>query len=506
MILAKYLNQLKEKTNGINLETMFVFRGQSYEEWLNESSASRRVKRTFGDNNNLDIEKFLEYHSLLIDGAVENGLETMRSELEILANIQHFGGATCLTDYTRNFLVALWFSTDIYIKDGKEKNGKIFIINLKSIKNKPQFHKMNIENSKNIKNSIIDILKFKKDCILKDKKTKPFFWYWEPKNLNSRIGSQSSIFLFGLPNANKIETEEILISYKDKRLLREELEKFYNISVETLYPDLPGYASNANNSNIVLNEAFSSCFNLGMKYFDKDNYFNAKKCFSDLLECRSDRKKTQERCKKCNISKKHFTYSKYFRGKCYYYEKNYDDAKIDLQEIETLDTNYAIDALSILGEIYYSELKFNEAYDIYSRLIEKYNEKQYYFTLIELSILNNEKDKWKYHLDNISNINYHDENNNEKNLIMQNGILIYEYFKRMGSLYFNRLDIGPIDNEELYKIEYFDYKLKWDFEDIELWTEKIIDNNIKNKLKILTKHTKKIQNELSEKIFNKEKF
>lgn len=38
-------------------------------------------------------------------------LQTELSDLEILAEIQHLGGATCLTDFTTNFLIALWFAT-----------------------------------------------------------------------------------------------------------------------------------------------------------------------------------------------------------------------------------------------------------------------------------------------------------------------------------------------------------------------------------------------------------
>ena len=56
------------------------------------------------------------------------------SDLEILADIQHNGGATCLVDFSKNLLTALWFACSNE-KDDK-KDGFLFCYNIiEDIKN-----------------------------------------------------------------------------------------------------------------------------------------------------------------------------------------------------------------------------------------------------------------------------------------------------------------------------------------------------------------------------------
>ena len=50
------------------------------------------------------------------------------SDLEILADIQHNGGATCLVDFSKNLLTALWFACSNE-KDDK-KDGFLFCYNI----------------------------------------------------------------------------------------------------------------------------------------------------------------------------------------------------------------------------------------------------------------------------------------------------------------------------------------------------------------------------------------
>jgi hypothetical protein len=42
------------------------------------------------------------------------------SDLELLLELQHYGAATGLVDFSRDFLIALWFAAH----DNKGKNGK----------------------------------------------------------------------------------------------------------------------------------------------------------------------------------------------------------------------------------------------------------------------------------------------------------------------------------------------------------------------------------------------
>ena len=49
------------------------------------------------------------------------------SDLELLAELQHFGAATCLIDFSRSALVALWFACQTRISGG-EANGKVYAV------------------------------------------------------------------------------------------------------------------------------------------------------------------------------------------------------------------------------------------------------------------------------------------------------------------------------------------------------------------------------------------
>jgi hypothetical protein len=43
-------------------------------------------------------------------------------KLKLLLELQHYGAATGLVDFSRDFLIALWFAAH----DNKGKNGKVF--------------------------------------------------------------------------------------------------------------------------------------------------------------------------------------------------------------------------------------------------------------------------------------------------------------------------------------------------------------------------------------------
>ncbi len=48
------------------------------------------------------------------------------SDLDVLAEIQHLGGATCLVDFSTNFLIALWMASgEESKKEPKLNNGKL---------------------------------------------------------------------------------------------------------------------------------------------------------------------------------------------------------------------------------------------------------------------------------------------------------------------------------------------------------------------------------------------
>ena len=94
---------------------MILYRGLADADWEVESSAYRRIRKSVGISSEMvPMVTFLNYIDQILDDA---GLQRFRerqdrglSDLELLADLQHYGAATCLIDFTTNALVALWFA------------------------------------------------------------------------------------------------------------------------------------------------------------------------------------------------------------------------------------------------------------------------------------------------------------------------------------------------------------------------------------------------------------
>lgn len=237
-----------------SIKGKIIFRGQANEKWNIVSGAARRLK----DENRNWQNEFIRYHVNLIANARSYGYGTIEpgsslSDLEILAQIQHLGGATCLIDFTTNFLIALWMATteekQLYKKDDSTEtitNGKLFWIDLgKSVNLSNIVYYNNHTFNGNNENTIQKILaKIRWDFETRPYKVEPCYWLWEPTKLNNRIVKQDSVFLFGLSAFplecnndetqtncdNRIYYKTLTIQQKDKARIRKELELLFGIS------------------------------------------------------------------------------------------------------------------------------------------------------------------------------------------------------------------------------------------------------------------------------------
>ena len=245
-VIARYLQELEELIGSEASEGNYAYRGQANADWkMVESGAFRRLGKP-----NLPKEDFISYHEKKLleparmDGhGVEDGRKL--SDLELLAKLQHYGAATCLIDFTRNFPVAMWFACRSHKEKGKEKNGRIFILNTSDEKNF-----LSLE-TKDLEQEVRLILKFQtRDETISSKETtvflipkpSPSWWHWSPHDLNQRILKQDSLFIFGQPKIENMPLKEIIIRKEDKSKIREELERF-GITERTLFKDLPGFAT-----------------------------------------------------------------------------------------------------------------------------------------------------------------------------------------------------------------------------------------------------------------------
>lgn len=204
----------------------YVFRGVSNETYRIQASAYRRPKET-----DRGFEKFLQINKGLIDEATLRGYNERNGrkleDLEILAELQHFGAATCLIDFTYNALVALWFACqpDSKTEDSESQpNGKVFAVFNKP----PRF----TEIKSGLLSGTID--RFLQDS------DNPQLYHWQPRQQNNRIIAQQSIFLFG--DYEFYADGECIIAKKNKKSILTELEQVSGITEAMLFPDFDGFA------------------------------------------------------------------------------------------------------------------------------------------------------------------------------------------------------------------------------------------------------------------------
>ena len=202
----------------------YLFRGVSTESYKIEASAYRRLSET--DRNN--PSKLLKINKDLIGKARSLGHDQRNaqqlSDLELLAELQHFGAATCLIDFSRSALVALWFAC----QQGSQKaNGKVFAVR----------H----DDMVRLKTVNPELLKKDIDYFLKpDENGRYPLYQWQPKLQNNRIIAQQSVFVF---SGAQIEEESVCIIEKNsKQNILIALDKISGITEANIYPDFDGFA------------------------------------------------------------------------------------------------------------------------------------------------------------------------------------------------------------------------------------------------------------------------
>lgn len=161
------------------------------------------------------------------------------THLDILADLQHNGAATCLVDFSKNVLTALWFVCQGDFDD----DGYLYCYNIMEdmiVNNTLTYIRPEDEKAK-IDKILTHTYKFTNYC--SDVINR--FCLWEPSSFNNRIKRQDSIFLFGI-EPFLIDNHDILvfkISKSIKKIVLQLLEYLFNISSMTIYNDPVGYAS-----------------------------------------------------------------------------------------------------------------------------------------------------------------------------------------------------------------------------------------------------------------------
>ena len=200
-----------------------LYRGLADAAWEVESSAYRRIRASEALPQVPPVT-FQNYIEWLLENAGLQGFRHRQdrevSDLELLAELQHYGAATCLIDFTANALVALWFACE------KEpgKAGKVAALATDDTK------RFAIVSYERLKDPIAEFLH------------QGTLWKWEPSGMNNRIVAQQSVFVFGEGKIEEGEYNECEIDADSKPEIMATLEMSFGITARRLFNDFAGFA------------------------------------------------------------------------------------------------------------------------------------------------------------------------------------------------------------------------------------------------------------------------
>ena len=237
----------------------FIFRGENK---VNPKISSTLYREQEESIENILKPKIKEFEKLnfpaiekeIIDKAKRH-FRSGATDGEILIELQHYGGKTPLIDFSKNFLIALFFACN-----GEHKgDGRLICYDTSNLK---EINASATDNSTQMLS-----LKEKDYLLIPD------------NNKNSRVIFQSSVFIRSSKGFIEVNPEQIItIKEEHKQKLLEELRKYYNIHMDTIYNDLQGFITNSDNY-----KTSETWFYMGLSYGKDKKYEEAIKAYSKAL-------------------------------------------------------------------------------------------------------------------------------------------------------------------------------------------------------------------------------
>ena len=219
------LSKVKEKISEIEEKSTdgeYIYRGEPehHEEHPYDGKVSSGLWRQFREK--IEDEEFdidfvdIEFVQTQILGVAENYARGLKAGFEMMAQLQHYGGATNFIDFTTDYLRAFFFACD----SSHDKDGRIILLQ----RTEEIDRKYQIE---------------------------------EPPNPQNRVIAQKSIFV--RPPKGFIESEqyEVIDIPKDlKDSMLNHLQKYHGITTATIYNDLHGFIRNQDSYLIAFIELY----------------------------------------------------------------------------------------------------------------------------------------------------------------------------------------------------------------------------------------------------------
>ena len=240
----------------------------------------------------------------------------MDIDIEILTEIQHYGGKTNLIDFTNNYFIAIFFACDGH----PNEDGRVILL----------------QKTNEIESIIM-----------------------RPQNPRHRVIAQKSVFIS--PPKGFIEPREeetVTIPASLKQPLLEYLRKYHDISTETIYNDLHGFIRHQNVHVRLYTHFYRgfACHNRADEAtapeVQQQEYENAIKHYTQSIKSKPD-----------------FTMAYYNRGIIYAEKGEFDNAINDYTKAIELKPDDA-EAYYNRGIVHYQKGEFDNAINDYTKAIE----------------------------------------------------------------------------------------------------------------------------------------
>ena len=244
---------------------LFVYRGLADAAWAVESSGYRRIRQSHEAPPPPSV--FHNYIKQLLESAHLRGFQERQgksySDLELLADLQHYGAATCLIDFTTNALVALWVACE---DQPQQPAGKVVAMTTEDT------DRFAIVTSQDLKQPI--------DTFLDQGK----LWKWEPSHLSTRIVAQQSVFVFGTGTIDETYYESIEIDGGSKGKIREALQERFGLTEQYLFSDFPGFALSHAHNKPYRDYTAEDYFSLGLTLQQRGSHEKAREFYDQALK------------------------------------------------------------------------------------------------------------------------------------------------------------------------------------------------------------------------------
>ena len=285
--VKQYLEWIEETVEPIG---RYAFRGQEDATWSLECGAALRLRESYDSQSEEGVQqRFVQYHRLLlIRQARHEGFDQDQGkelgDFEILAKLQHLGAATCLLDFTRSSLVALWFACQPRTAKRKETDGKVFSVNTNDRTKFRELTQQDAQGKDNLGEFFLPHEAPPRNIMS---------WYWEPpmvSDVTPRMLRQHSLFIFGHMVLPEETTQSVVIPAANKTDILEELCSQHDITRETLFKDIYGFAD-ANNRKSPLTgiDASEDYIRSGTTEFNKENFEAAIQSFDQAIYLEPER-------------------------------------------------------------------------------------------------------------------------------------------------------------------------------------------------------------------------